>query len=189
MKIHEFIWYRIIVKITDVPRQIKWFLQRVFRGYDDTYLWGFCSSFVKEIYPKFKAFCAMEKHGLASCYFENPEKVGHTDEDFEKAFENYNAIMNEILFAFEWILYDEEMCNKKFKRYFEEKYGNPYEEIESNRHEPLKCAVINEDGTEKEKFLLGDDPVYYNLKMIDEFGERAEKGFELFGKYLFTFWD
>lgn len=188
MKIN-FIWYRIILNIKNIPKELKWLLQRIFKGYDDPYLWNFYSSFAKEIYPKFKAFCEMKKHGLSTCYFDNPDKINYTDKEFEKAFENYDVILNKILFAFEWVLYNDGTCNKKFRKYFEKKYGNPYEKIESNKHEPKKYTIVDEDGNERKEYLLGREPYYYNTEMVEEFYKKAEEGFEFFGKYLFTFWD
>lgn len=186
----SFIRYRILGKLGALPRNIKWGLQRLFRGYSDKYLWGFYYMFVKDIYPKFKAFKDMEKHGLASCYFDDPNKIDHTDEDFEKAFENFNAILDKILFAFEYTIYDDGCRNKKFRKYFEEKYGNPYEEIEENRKEPLTYFVEDEKtGERREETLFDGKPIYYNNKMLEEFCKRQQEGFKLFGKHLLSFWD
>jgi len=185
MWIHKFVWY----KITCIFKEVKWFFQKLLRGYDDLYLRNFYSSFVKEVYPKFKAFAEMEKRGIATCYFEDPKETCHDDESFKIAFKNYNSVLKKILFAFEWVLYDNELCDKKFKKYFEERYGNPYEKIESNRHEPLTYTLISNDSTRRKEYLFDDKPFYYNRKMIKDFNDKAEEGFKLFGEYLFTFWD
>ena len=38
------------------PVRIKWFFQRLFRGYDDTDLWGLDTWIIKKIRKPFKAF-------------------------------------------------------------------------------------------------------------------------------------
>ena len=51
----------------DKLRQIKWFFQRTFRGYDDCDLWNLDSFIVRKITPAFKAFVKHQKEHGSGC--------------------------------------------------------------------------------------------------------------------------
>lgn len=65
---------------------VKWFFQRVFRGYSDYDLIDYGEFVCKKILPSLKAWIAHERYGY-------PESAG--------SLENWNKILNEILWAVE----------------------------------------------------------------------------------------
>jgi len=62
-----YIIYRIINRITDFPRNTKFFFQRIFRGYGDDDLWSLGSWILNKTRKPFKAFVKNQKeHGHKS---------------------------------------------------------------------------------------------------------------------------
>lgn len=49
-------------------RRIKWFLQRVFRGYSDIDMLDFCQFLCKKMLPYVKAWVAMERNGYPASF-------------------------------------------------------------------------------------------------------------------------
>lgn len=56
IKIGTYVWCRIILNLPDLPRKIKWKLQRLFRGYADCDLWNLDSFIINKIYRPLKKF-------------------------------------------------------------------------------------------------------------------------------------
>lgn len=190
LNIFEKIWFRGICQIPAYLRDVKWSLQRFFRGYSDITKWDFYSEAIRLIYPAFKAFYKAEKRGVAMDFFDNPVKIDTTDEEHEKAVQNFQRTLEDILFAMEYSLYDNDYRGKRFKKYFEKKYGNMYEETPENRHDPLTYWTEDlKTGERVESTMFDGEPIYYNSKMWDDFRERQQKGFELMGKHFLSFWD
>lgn len=87
-------WY--IIK--DWPSEIKWFFQRLFRGYDDPDLWNFNSFTVRKLRKPFKVFVRLKKehgHGCPAEYFDSDKKGNECErwikllEEMEFAFDSY----------------------------------------------------------------------------------------------------
>lgn len=74
------------MSLENILRNIKWFIQRVFRGYSDYDLTGYDQFACKKILPSLKAWVAHERCGY-------PESAG--------TFENWNKILEEIVWAVE----------------------------------------------------------------------------------------
>ena len=75
-----------MIKLKDIPTHIKWFIQRVFRGYSDYDLIDYDQFVCKKILPSLKAWVAHKRYGY-------PESAG--------SFENWNKILEEIVWAVE----------------------------------------------------------------------------------------
>ena len=88
--------------IVNVLNHIKWFFQRIFRGYSDYDFWDFGEFACRKILPYLKKWVAMERHGY-------PEDVG--------SFEEWNKILDEIVWAVE------ETATQKDEDAVHEKYG------------------------------------------------------------------
>lgn len=75
IEIYEFFRYRFIPRITEAPREIKWKLQRLFRGYSDADVWGLNYFIIEKIRPALKAFVKYQEeqgHSLPMDFANNP---------------------------------------------------------------------------------------------------------------------
>jgi hypothetical protein len=95
------------------PREIKWWLQKKFRGYGDNDLWALDDLFVRTMRKPFKTFVAMERLG----YPEDQTNGPKTPEEWEE-------ILKKIELAFD--LYYE--YNMDFDAYDKKKEGKTKEE-------------------------------------------------------------
>lgn len=107
-------------------RSVKYFFQRLFRGYDEVDTWEYCSRFLDREYKPFKAFYEYKKQHICSVPF------GFKTE------EEWLAVLEEIMWAMEYLYQDERGGHEQY--------------------------------THKDT-------------------ERAQKGIELYGKHLLSFWD
>lgn len=78
----------------DDSRQSEFQIQRAERGFDDTELWNLDITFAKFIIPRLKAFNKINN----SC----PAKLCY-DKDFNKGLEDWHAIINSMIHAFELV--------------------------------------------------------------------------------------
>ena len=204
--------YRIPFRIKDFFRSIKYTLQKVVRRHhtSDLELWNLHAHLAKIIYPKFKAFKEMKQHGYPSVFSEYHEHEWRSREEYDRAIkegkmigggpEKWEEVQDEILFAFEYLLHDED--EKRVKDFYK-RWGikDPREEIEENLNhsywyksedghtimtgEPISKEEMKEKGYTFEK----KDSMYYNVHLEHEHAMRAQKGFKLFGEYFMNLWD
>jgi hypothetical protein len=153
--------------IANYPQYVKWFFQRLFRGYADCDLWGLNVFIVQKIYPALKAFIDKERQSASMMFLKND------DESFDIIKKRQEEVYQKILFAFEYYLYDSEELSKKEARRFEEKYGDPYAETKANK---------------KESMFSDRKYMYMDMDMLESFGCRVQEGMELFGKYFGSLW-
>ena len=203
-------------RIKDKCYSIKYAAQRIFRPYHiaDIDLWNFDFTMAKWIYPRLKLFIAQERHGYPSDFSEYNENEWRSREEYDDAIKSgkrlgggpdaWEKILQEMVFAFEWKLNyqnykDDEQRDKFCKKW---NMNNPYDKKVENKsiHYEYKCLKpglascisdemdIDEKEPEKYKYLRRVVR-YYNSKHDREIGERAMKGFELFGKYFSNLWD
>lgn len=203
--------YRIPFRIKDFLKSIKYLLQRIFRKShaSDLQLWNLGYDIIKYTYPKLKAFVEMDKSGYPIDFEEYNSEHWKSKEEYNKSLEagdhtgggkeKWNEILNEMLFAFEFkYLEDSAKDDGFYKRWNIE---NPYEEKEENLRfsyqynlengrmistsEPLSDEEIKKRGA-----TLNNLRKYHlNYELLNEHEKRAQRGFELFGKYLTTMWD
>src|SRR6056297_3434778 len=204
--------YRIPRRIRDFSHEIKWFFQKIFRKHhtSDVELWNLHSRLAKIIYPKLKAFKAMKRMGYPGDFVEYDENAWKSKKEYDKAIANgklsgggpekWEEILDEIIFAFEYLLHDED--EKNIKNFYSKwNIKDPHEKVEKNLShsywydlqdgggmmtgEPLTDEEMKERGCTFRK----KDSMYYNVKIEMEYSTRAKKGFELFGKYFMSLWD
>lgn len=115
------IFYRILGKISYFYIKIKYFLQRVFRGYSDDEIYDLSYFILDYVYPRFKEFVKSERHGYPLGF--SKEEWEETLHLIERAFDLKKAeIDGELDFenAHELEEYYEEMFKgfKLFGEYF-----------------------------------------------------------------------
>lgn len=202
--------YRIPVRIGDFLRSIKYFFQKLFRKShtSDREIWNLHYYMAKSLQPKLKAFKESKRVGYPAAFAEYFENEWKNKEEYDQAVaegklqgggpEAWEKILDEILFAFDWFLSEESLDDSFYKRY---NLPNPHEEIEENKRwsywYDLKdggaLSTSNKLSEEemKERGATPREPraTYFNVEKHTEYAERAQKGFELFGKYFMNFWD
>ena len=77
-------------EISMIPRRIKWFCQRGWRGYSDFDVWSF-DYYLAEVISKGCLQLAKETHGYP--HESSPEEWDKTLKQISKEFEDYNKIM------------------------------------------------------------------------------------------------
>ena len=211
-KIFPFLKYR----TRDLYYDIKYKVQRIFRRHhlSDIDLWGFDSTMAEWIYPRLKAFINKERHGFPGIFSEFNKNEWENRESYDKAIvdgthlgggdEAWEQTLQEILFAFEWKLYFENYSTESQRDNFCKKWNlkNPFTKNLENKSiqykyeclEPNLAFCISDapdlDKKEPEKYsYTGRIVSYHNVKANIEIQERAQKGFELFGKFFLNFWD
>lgn len=184
---HVPIWlYRLPTQVKSVYYGIKYFLQKVFRKnhLSDVNVWNAGYEMVKVIYPRLKAFIKLDQSGYPSIFSEYDDQSGwKSKEDYDKAkalgymvgggAKKWEETLNEMLFACEHTIYGDD-DNKKSKAFYKKwNLEDPHAKIDSNKSESF----------------FSDEPFYYNVELAIEYSERAQKGFELLGKYILNIWD
>jgi hypothetical protein len=204
-------------RIRDMYYSIKYMIQRIFRPnhLSDIELWDLKLTMAKWIYLRLRAFIKKERYGYPGIFTEYNKNEWKSKEQYEKAIktgtllgggpEAWDKTLQEMLFAFEWEIYYKNYNNEKQRDNFCKRWGikNPHEKRIENKHidyiykglEPgfAGCASDDPELDKKkpEKYLFLRRYVrYYDTKYdIEIISPRAQKGFELFGKYFSDFWD
>lgn len=211
--------YRIPTRIMDAYRETKWFLQRVFRSHhaSDCDLWNLNNHLVEIILPKLKAFKEMPRVSYPADFCEyDDEHPGPwaNREEYDKEIEAgtlvgggpeaWEATLDEMIFAFEYFLADED--EKHYKK-FVEKYGYDWHEKKPENKvihrwyknpETGSSMMIGQDDDEPDVPWVKEEgglaklfnrPFYYDSKLHMEAAQRAQNGFKLFGKHIMALWD
>lgn len=76
----------LIYKIKDILKNLKWKLQKIFRGYSDIEMWNLDDTISKWIVPKLKEF----------------KKTAQGYPAYLNSFEQWQDILDEMIFGFEW---------------------------------------------------------------------------------------
>lgn len=127
-------------------------------------------------------------------------------------FDEWLRVLDEMIYAFEYSKYNDDLDRKgnpsKAQKLFFEKYGykDPFRETEDNlswsylyKSKNGSSMSCNEDDYRKikegknDKYkdweLVGKFPSYFDPEASRKQAVRAQKGFELFGKYFQNLWD
>jgi len=205
----------LFIRIKDKCHSIKYTMQRIFRRYhlSDVDVWNLDSTMAKWIYPRLKEYIKMERHGYPSAFSEYDKNYWRSKERYDEAIKNgkqlgggpeaWEKVLQEMVFAFEWKLHYNDRDTKQIAKFCKKwDIKNPYEKNIENKCvryeykclEPdLATCTSDEpdlDVKEPDKYVyLHRDVHYYNVKHDIEIGERAQKGFELFGKFFLNLWD
>jgi len=179
--------YRIPFRIKDAYYNLIYITQKIFRlnHTSDRDLWNLSNHLGDIILPKLQAFIDIKKIGYPAMYSEYDDNSGFKSREKYDSYiksgemigggpEKWEADLQEMLFAFEYIKYSD-LDNKKSKAFYKRwNLEDPHEKKEEN-----KCESFMKDGT----------VFYYNTALTLKYGKRAEKGFELFGKHFQSLWD
>lgn len=195
-------------RIKDFFRKIKWFLQKIFRSHhsSDCDLWNLYSHLAPTILKKLKAFRDQKFNGYPSYFSEYRENEWSDKKEYEKAKEEgkidgggmdaWLEVLDEMIFAFEYIVdYDSYYNRERFLK----KYNlrDPHEKISENKkvsyiYRHGDNLVSSDNPPEKENrgyTYKGEAVTYYNIDLEIQYGERAQKGLDLFSKFFMNLWD
>ena len=163
------VWYRSIDYLQDIfcGRRFKWFIQRHWRGFDDRELWSLDLTIAKYVYPRLKAFNKFSKVSIAPCFFADPEKIDHSDEEWEVAKKNQKDAYDKMEQAFSYIINSDEVLETDF--------GDP--DISPDLFDKFPEVYFN-----NYKWKLYKEEIDRRDKVIEE-------GLEVFTKYFRTLWD
>lgn len=202
--------YRIPVRIKDFMYSVKYFFQKLFRKShtSDREIWNLHHYMAKSLYPKLKAFKDSKRVGYPGIFSEYHENEWKNREEYDKALaegklegggpDAWEKVLDEVLFAFDWFLSEEDVNDDFYKRW---ELDNPHEEIEENLNIsywyslPGGGALSTSEELSQEELdkrgatFKNTRKFYFNVKKHMEYAERAQKGFELFGKHFMSFWD
>jgi len=211
--------YRIIRFIDNIKRWAKHFLQKTTRmtHTSDFECWGLSYTLAKFILPKLKQFKKANVNSYPSNFskWEDNESFFGTKEVWEKntadaqvygfEMEGWHKVIDEMIFAFEYVIANDDETFRV--RHFVPKYGDVYAKKPENKHthsyyrniESGYVSMFDGDISEPPEgfesldkdsvFAMMGDEHYYDIEMERKFAERADKGFELFGKYFRNLWD
>lgn len=144
---------------------IRMFLQKIFRRNhtSDIEIWNLADFMARYIYRKLKAFKDYPRVGYSPRY-ESPEEW---EKDLDK-----------MIFAFRFmVIKDLSIKNKERKKFFKDLGILDFEaEVEENK-------VLLKD------FPFFNEPLYHNAEVEKELYDKAQEGFELFGKNYLSLWD
>lgn len=105
------------------PRHLKWLLQKIFRGYSNSDLWGLGYIIAKKTLPMLKAYRKLDRVGYPCSMLDDPMSNEIDDEKDKESVEKWNEILDKMIYAITYVVYDNG-CNKKYEKYL----GIEYEE-------------------------------------------------------------
>lgn len=210
LKWYEWPWYRIILRIPYWLREMKYFLQRSFRKShcSDPDLWGLYYRIAEIVLPKLKEFAKQDFSGIPFQYC-SAEDLHMTDEDYQKEIEAGNIFgrgeekrkehLQEIIFAFDYILYSDEWGKKRDNFYKRWNIEDPHAEIEANKSysyvyensegHTIWCSTPPDEMDDPDYIFKKRHKSYYNPEQDQMIRNKVQKGLELFGKLFYTLGD
>lgn len=204
-------WYRSLARIPDIFRQIKWFLQRVFRAShtSDLDIWDLRQHLSPIILRKLKAFRSYPLHGYPAKFCEYHENEWESREKYDEAFANGDVsgggfdawikALDEMIFAFDFLVYYEYFDKERDAMLKRHNLEYPHKKIPENRR--IHYAYKRPDGSymsshlppdeaeNKDNEFLGEEVSYYNFDLEREYYERVHNGLGLFAKHFMSLWD
>lgn len=124
LNIWDFVWYRIIRRIEDIPSETKWWVQRKTKGYSDCDVWGLNSFIINTIRPPLKEFVKYQEEQGKSLPVEfstDPAAWLNILKEIEYAFDSVWREENDFDNRFERNMTDEQRVehNKRVQKGFE----------------------------------------------------------------------
>jgi hypothetical protein len=98
--------------ITDAPKEIKWTVQRILRGYSSCDIWNLFDVIAKKTLPMLIAFREMDRHGTPTCMWDNVEDS--TEEEDKAAKEKWKEILDKMIYAFTFVVHED---NEKYREF------------------------------------------------------------------------
>ena len=174
-------FYRLISNIKDTPRQIKWFLQRHIRGWDDTNIWSLDYGLAKWFLPQLLKF--REYYGGIPAYIASKyeDKKDHklSKKAWGKATKEYEEMIDKIIWSFKYILAD--IGGSEYKKYADEtgysqmmSYLNRSSDVNWDRTPVIKIKSKKYN----DKWKEANEKLY----------EKYKEGMKLFAENLRALW-
>jgi hypothetical protein len=158
------------LKIKEWKKELVWAFQRVVRKHHaaDIDLWDFSFYIANKLLPKLEAFRNQKFHSIPStcnspvhCVLEETNKQDARGKT-DEGLEAWLNILDEMIYAFRWEAYVSfGQDAKKEKEFYRNYFGQDISTL--------------------------DDDCYRELRR--KAADRAQEGFELFGKYFTCLWD
>jgi hypothetical protein len=121
------------LRVLDWYREIKYWFQRAFRGYDDRRWWGLGDNLGKDIVRDLKIFRNANRAGVPSEFCES-----HDDKELTIANKKWNDILDKMINGFEQLI-DEGIDTQNWKDYYINKIIT-YEEFLKIENERISKA-------------------------------------------------
>ncbi len=119
-------WYYAVIrfynKVIDLPLEVKWFIQRAFRGYSDRDLWGLDYYLGNVIVKSLKAFRSMYRHGMPAIYCQ-PDKNGKCRVSDKVAMKRWNKDLDAMIEGLEFLANSDDKLTDFFEKYKDCKKG------------------------------------------------------------------
>lgn len=204
----DFYWTirRFYARVEEKPREIKWFLQKIFRKahVSDCELWNLDFHLARSIYPKLKMFVKMKKAGYPMAFSEH-DPSAWTKTEYNKAKKNGEVIgggpkmwdkyLNEMLFAFAWTVVEgDDVLNideqvwvyKEIKKWYKDKIKklNAKQLLKEEDKEFRKKLDLLKQVKFGKKFSIS-----FPIELEVDIDKRASEGMKLFGKFFWSLWD
>ena len=162
------LWYKITTPyyavrrvVVDFPYDVKHAFQKVFRGYSNPEVWGASHTIAKKALPLL-IHLRKNLHGHPVTMYDNPEdSYKNDDEACNAAHKKWEETLDEMIFAMKYMIWDND-CNEKYVK-----------DLGVMSHKNIDYKSLDKTWMDLEKVAA----------------ERAQKGFELFGKHFFSLWD
>ena len=145
--------------IEDTPREIKYSIQRAIRGYSSSDIWSLDYAIARRVLPMLIAFRKADKMGVPTTMFEEPFKTEYSDEEHKKADKKWNDILDKMIYAFKYVVYDGA-------------WGGGDEHRE-------ELGIKLEEGSDRK----------YEKKSWEEANKRHKEGMKLFAEHFMSLWD
>ena len=216
-------------KIKDFYYQRKYSIQRLFFGFGDVDIFEFYSTMSHIILPRLIDF-KKHHHGYPGIFSDYSENEWQNKEDYDKRIadgsilgggdEAWVTILDKMIFAFTYIIAEDgsptNRFEKKLVKEYHEKYGDVWEEKDSNIKKHSYHLFVNEDPDIKDDDIasahIPEDnfdgntiaeeeakgmtykgfkkrSFHHNDELAEELNKKCEEGLKLFGEYFRNLWD
>lgn len=116
----------LIYKIKDILKNLKWKIQKIFRGYSDIEMWNLDDTISKWIVPKLKIFKSITQGSPA----------------YLDSFEEWQNMLDEMIFGFEWPTKELEWYNKNVFYLTGDAKEEKFKEFEALKERALKGRIL-----------------------------------------------
>lgn len=145
-----------------IKREIKWFFEKIFKGYNRVELWDLEYYLAKMILKRLKAFRAMDRMGVPGNFVK---------EDGEPDSDAWDETLDKMIFAFQHIVWGNGMSDECT---YKDEIWVPCE--------PKKVKLI-------QNFKPITIDTEYNREKDDYYNKKCEEGLKLFAEYFQGLWD
>lgn len=153
--------FRVLNWTDEFALDIKSYYQKLRYGVSDRECWDLSHTLSKYIIPRLKHFKKVNIHSIPGDFYQNITFNKITTKDDEKFQEQWHAVLDEMIFGFEYNLEPEKFC-------------------------PFPDELFDKKNLTKEK---KEKLMHDYIEKRDILNERSQKGIDLFAKYFKGLWD